>query len=707
MEINNLSEFEEQILASLKEIEKKLTSQITSNNIDIYEHINNLEVKLNNLLQKNESIIETITNQKIYSDKITDFESFKKKTEEILLSQDLKLKNNMGEINYLKTRYETIVKENLLVSGYIGNSCQYKNLSEYLSYNIKELNRNKTDRENVKKEFKDIKIKYDNLMKTMIGLNDSTAERCKDYTNLIRKEIVNFIETKFLEFKENNFNIKAEIYKYNSEHEQHINKKISETKIELGNILNEKINEIKNDNNFMNGRMEINSKNIQDNYINIKKINNDIEEINIKLKDIVTNIKNLNLSLLNNSSQLQGLQGFQSSQGILINQTNTNNKSIHKVMTKNDKNKEVFSENNKKYIENNNNGDHFVNKNNNNNIKLQNLKHVFNTKVSNNKNEKSIQKDLENDCNSENDNYLNIINNNINSSISFEKSKILKGNNKNEDNNNSFHNNQELNKRTLKNKNLSSDLNRCPKKEFIESKSIMPLKDKNQLKSHGILYKYKERNNDMQTQTFLYHPKQGNYNKSQITKEIEYNNIETPKKKLKLNYDIINKINQSKILDLYSFSISPPEGKLDLNLKYMTINGNLQKKFLQVGKTFEIAKDNDSIYKVVDSKIDANNKVQPINSHSCIKNRKQSLKIKYREKNGISTERIKTKSMNHFSPVNHNIIIMPPKFNLPFNKTFIENDNFNEKKINFENFLLRNLGKELKTKENNYCLTGK
>ena len=194
MKINYLSKFEEQILNILKETENKIEKQITSNKLEIYKYMNNLEEKVNNLLQKNESIIEIMTKHKICIDKIKDLESFKIKADDTFLSHDLKLKNNTGDITFLKNRYETIIKDNILVPGYIGNACQYKNLSEYLTYNIIELNRNKTDRENFKKEFKEIKTKYEYLIKAMIGLNDSTAERCKDYTNLIKKDAVNLIE---------------------------------------------------------------------------------------------------------------------------------------------------------------------------------------------------------------------------------------------------------------------------------------------------------------------------------------------------------------------------------------------------------------------------------------------------------------------------------------------------------------------------------
>ena len=393
---------------------------------------------------------------------------------------------------------------------------------------------------------------------------------------------------------------------------------------------------------------------------------------------------------LNNTQQSPGLQEM------IINQANNNKKDMHRLLSKNGRSKEIFTDSSKKFKENNKNENHNIN-----NLKLQNLRPLLKNKILHNNNDipnsnNSLQKDIENDGNSETDNNIN--KNNINRSISFEKSKILKG--KNQDNNS--------NNITLKNKNLSTDLNKQLKKEIIKAKSINSLKDKSQLKSQGILHKYKERNNNLQSQKQMYNPPQNNFNKSQIPKELDNNSIEkeNSKIKLQLNYDLINKINQSKVLDLYSFSISPPEGKIDLNLNHITINGKLQNKFLQERITFEAEKDNDINYKINDFNSDSNDKINPINKSGTNKTRKKLLKLKHRETIGLSTERIKTKSMNLFTPMN-NIIIMPPKFHLPLNKTFIENDFYKEKKINIDNFLLKNIGIELKSKDNNYCLTGK
>ena len=56
---------------------------------------------------------------------------------------------------------------------------------------------------------------------------------------------------------------------------------------------------------------------------------------------------------------------------------------------------------------------------------------------------------------------------------------------------------------------------------------------------------------------------------------------EKTEKKLKLNYGLINDIHKNNILDLYSFSTSPPDGKI--NLKYWTID-SLTNKFLKKQK---------------------------------------------------------------------------------------------------------------------------
>ena len=327
----------------------------------------------------------------------------------------------------------------------------------------------------------------------------------------------------------------------------------------------------------------------------------------------------------------------------------------------------------------------------------QNLKTIFNTKIINNKNN-----ELDNGFNNEAYDYKTKIKKLFSSNSSFDKSKKIKIN---KNLNNNKINNLEQNEQNINNQ-----------KERIDGKSIFLLKDRTNLKSQDIIYKYKskEKYHNIQSKKTL--TPQTNNNKSQTQKEIEYintdenpNNTKT-KQKIKINYDLINKIHQNKFLDLYSFSISPPDGKI--NLDYLTINENLPKKTIQKKKILDMEKENGVNFKIIEMRMDfnKNTKKRNISSQSSIQNDRKKLWImKNKDKTGLSTGRTKVKKKYSDLPINKNAIITIPKnFILPFNKTFIENDYNKKNNINNDdNFKIRNTMKELKIKDNIHCLTGK
>ena len=97
-----------------------------------------------------------------------------------------------------------IVSENLYVPGFIGNNCQYRNLSEYLSYNISEVSKMRIEKDQIKRDIKDLKGKSEGLMKNMISLNDKSVQLCNEYTDNKQAEF-----EKMLEKNSNEVNQKA------------------------------------------------------------------------------------------------------------------------------------------------------------------------------------------------------------------------------------------------------------------------------------------------------------------------------------------------------------------------------------------------------------------------------------------------------------------------------------------------------------------
>ena len=779
MQNNNLSKFEEQILNYINEVETKLIDKINTKNSEINNSLNNFETKINGLLENNELVKEILFNHKIYKNKLTEFETFRNKADNMLISHEIRMQNNISDIDFLKVKYDKIITENLLVPGYIGSSCQFKNLADFLSNTMIELNKIKKDKDDRKKDVKELKSKYDNIMKSMISLNDGSIERCKDYTNHIQKDIINSVENKLKVFENKIFEIKTEVYKYNSINEQkiiEINQKFLDLKKELNDIINSKIDEIKNNHLLLNEKIDINFKNIEKNSQEIKTMNNNINEIKINLNENISNLKNLYLSL-NNNVNINNMNSIQSqpNQGMPIS-TNTSNvknvkNSVKSDLTKPFKLKSTKIINEKINITENNS-------NNKRNIQSRKLTNINNNNIQNkilkektneyNSRKNKLNRDYDNNKN--NDYYNNEENSDLDnnqknskriynsSNSSFEKPNK----NKKNVNFNKYYSNKNLNiyKNELNSKNITilTDTNKYFKREAIDAKSISQIKEEKLEKLEKLdnkkdiiqKYKTKEINQNLQTpkNNINHHQVKSNI-KSKAKKEYSHiviqkmkekerererekekekstnTNNEKSEKKLKLNYGLINDIHKNNILDLYSFSTSPPDGKI--NLKYWTLD-SLTNKFLNKQKQYEIEKETGVNCRLVqfgglnfdgndknNSNNNSKNKVIKTSQSNTVQNSKNKfsiLNMKNKNENYLSTGKIKVKNKQNNLANNKNAIIdIPPRINFPFNKTFFENDYNNKDKNNninnYDNMKLRNTMKELKVNENFYCLTYK
>ena len=752
---NDFSKFEEHILNYIKEIESKIIFKINKKNSEINESINNFDSKINEIIQNIESVKETLIENNIYKNKLKEFESFKNKADNMLISHEIRTQSYNADINSLKEKYEKIIIENLNVPGYIGASCKYKNLSDYLLNNMIELNKIKADKEDRKKDIKEIKSKFDNIMKSMISLNDGSIERCKDYTNHIQKDIINYVENKLKDSEDKAFQIKTEIYKYNSINEQKImemNQKVSQMKKELNESINEKIGKIKNNQYLLQDNIEIILNNIEKHTKEIDDIKNNINEIDINLKENIINLKKLTNSysiLKNNIKDIQEKHK---------NEANIQKNNIQRGILKNEINKNLTNENsksNKKFIEKNN-----INEKNNNkkgNIILKGLdSSIYKSdnklkdksikyNLRNNKAKSDIDNENENESYKENDNDENsyIYNNKSKSNKAFSSNdssleKSSKSKKINNDINNQNCSNKNFNMYKVdniyKNKTLSTNVNKYFKREAINAKSITSLirEEKSPIKKELIdKYKPKQIYRNYNTEKDIA-PQIGKYINLKTEKKLGDNNIykinsrerekgkekekekekeersiinskNEKNEKIKLNYELINNIHKNKVLDLYSFSTSPPEGRFNLNI--LTIDDTLPKKLLKKQKLFEIQKDVEVNSKVSQTGMNINKNIKNIKSQSSIQNNKNKYQ-NIKNRNRLSSERISFKNMKNYFPIkNSSIIDIPPKFNFPFNKTFLGNEHYKDK--NNLDIKIRNTMKELKLADNFQYLTSK
>ena len=113
---NELNTFKEELLKRMREFETKMTSQITNKELTLNADYQAFTSKINVLMNNNKEMISAITSQKVKFDKISELESFKNKTDSMLITHEIRIKNNIDEIEKIKTKYDKIISDNLYVS---------------------------------------------------------------------------------------------------------------------------------------------------------------------------------------------------------------------------------------------------------------------------------------------------------------------------------------------------------------------------------------------------------------------------------------------------------------------------------------------------------------------------------------------------------------------------------------------------------------
>ena len=333
--------FKDEIMKELRLLETKFTSEFNSKYSTINSGFEKLDSRINIISQNNNALLELITKQNINYDKIVEFQSFKDKLEQATLTQDIKIKNIFKELDRIKIKYDKINEENLLVTGYIGPGCIYKNLSEYLQYDITEFKKLRNDTEQIKN-------KVDNAVKTSIDLVSNSTKKFEKYTDEKNMELHLLMDKKFIEFANKNLEIHAGLNKY----QHNTDKEIKNIQNDIQKI----IDRIKT---------ESEEKKINDMNKKIKELSNEItaiknnnKEINKKLKEFrqnnagfeQTTVKNIKFKLTNNTnknpnetkfSNLKNKEGLKSSKNLVSLSDNIHKNFLVNISEAQDKNSEI------------------------------------------------------------------------------------------------------------------------------------------------------------------------------------------------------------------------------------------------------------------------------------------------------------------------------------------------------------------------------
>lgn len=290
--------FKNDIYYLIRQLEAKLNERINKSQSELKDNFELYEKKINSLIENDKDMVISLVNQKLKLDKIAELESFKNKVDDKIITHEVRINNNLDEILRIKLRYDKIISENLYVSGFIGSSCQFKNLSEYLSYNISEVSKLKIEKDQLKKDIKDLKSKFEGLMKSMISLNENTISLCRQYTDKKQEEFQILIDNNAKELNQKYIENKGIICEFQEENKKNEKKyqeefnKLIDMKNDFIVLIDEKILDIKKDNDELNKKIINNKLDLDIHKNKIENINGQINNLNQNTKDLSFKVRN-------------------------------------------------------------------------------------------------------------------------------------------------------------------------------------------------------------------------------------------------------------------------------------------------------------------------------------------------------------------------------------------------------------------------------
>ena len=329
--------FKNEILKDISIITKELSEKyekfdltLNSETSKLNSLISNSETKINNLtsliplINHNQSLLENLT-------------KFQKKTENYIITNDIRYSNFMREFSDNISRHDNILKDSIIYPGIIGPSAKFKTFHDLIDYFLKTLTellnykeKNTADlieyKDKLDNKINDIKKKLDDFIDNISHKNKKEFNKIETKINELSLKIDEVTNNYKLENEKNlndiiqknkDFmaNIEENIKNKNEENKNILNKlkKLTHKEQKEVNDINKKYSSFKRPNikqGYSTKNLEkkitkgsSNSKHNSTNSINKSQISNEIKNIESNLKNFImeeikkfSNIKKINLS---------------------------------------------------------------------------------------------------------------------------------------------------------------------------------------------------------------------------------------------------------------------------------------------------------------------------------------------------------------------------------------------------------------------------
>ena len=211
---DELNKFKDNILSLLKErdklyLEKLVEYKIKSEKIKVdYDSMN----KIAN--SKFSKIIENEARMSSRLDQLDSYESFVSKTNDKLISHEVRLTNIRDDFSNATQKYDKIYLDNLELPGYIGRCAKYKNCQIFFLEVIKDLAKLNKYKEKNSIDLKMYKDKLETIISSMNSILDNNNQSQIKYINETKEKILKDCNNMFESVCENMKEIRIENSKY-------------------------------------------------------------------------------------------------------------------------------------------------------------------------------------------------------------------------------------------------------------------------------------------------------------------------------------------------------------------------------------------------------------------------------------------------------------------------------------------------------------
>ena len=280
--------FKNEILKELSQIEQRLNSKLSLNNIEMTNNKKDFETKLKLLNIKIESISDNNCDYDSFKEKMDELIRYKVKNEETQMVNKIKIDDIKQEIKNSFNKYDKLIKKHMIPDGLVGESCQFKTFPEMIRFILDGMSNLNTFKERNNIDLKSYKVKLESLIATFKTQLENIIKNMTQFTNKSvydseqkMKGMINLYDERLIELRvENNNYIKNLTDKY-----ENLIKEWDRT-LELRKEIYNKIDsDIQNVNDLINNKS--------------KEHKNELDKFNIKYLKIKEEIAKLKVSIQN------------------------------------------------------------------------------------------------------------------------------------------------------------------------------------------------------------------------------------------------------------------------------------------------------------------------------------------------------------------------------------------------------------------------